>query len=142
MSAVKDGNAVKVHYTGKFEDGTVFDSSKEGEPLDVTIGSGKVIPGFENGIIGMKNGENKTITLPTEEAYGPVRDDLIIDVKKAEIPENIKPEVGLSLQMKQPNGDVVNLVVTDVAEETVTLDANHPLAGQILIFDIEVVEIG
>ncbi|MEE9553481.1 MAG: peptidylprolyl isomerase [candidate division Zixibacteria bacterium] len=142
MAAVKDGDAVKVHYTGKFEDGTVFDSSKEGEPLNVTIGSGNVIPGFEKGIIGMENGATKTITLPPEEAYGPVRDDLVIDVKKSEIPENIKPEVGLNLQMKQANGNIVQLVVSNMTDEIVTLDANHPLAGKTLVFEIKLVEVG
>lgn len=142
MSVIKDGDAVKVHYTGKFEDGTVFDSSEEGKPLEVTIGSGNVIPGFEKGIVGMKNGESKTITLPPEEAYGKVRQDLIVEVKKSEVPEHINPSVGLSLQMKQPNGDVVNLVISDIAEETVTLDANHPLAGKTLVFEIEIVGIG
>ena len=142
MSAVKDGDAVKVHYTGKFEDGTVFDSSKDGDPLEVKIGSGQVIPGFEKGIIGMEQSENKTITLPPGEAYGEVRKELIIEVKKSEIPENINPEVGLNLQMKQQNGDIINLIVSDVTEETITLDANHPLAGKTLVFEIEVVEIG
>lgn len=141
MGAVKDGDTVKVHYTGKFEDGTVFDSSKDREPLEVTIGAGRVIPGFEKGIIGMESGSTKTITLPPEEAYGQVRDDLIIEVKKAEIPENIKPKVGMNLQMKQKGGEVINLVVSEVKDETVTLDANHQLAGKTLVFDIEVVEI-
>lgn len=142
MSVIKDGDAVKVHYTGKFEDGTVFDSSEEGKPLEVTIGNGNVIPGFEKGIVGMKNGDSKTITLPPEEAYGKVRQDLIVEVKKSEVPEHINPSVGLSLQMKQPSGDVVNLVISDIAEETVTLDANHPLAGKTLVFEIEIVGIG
>jgi len=142
VSTVKEGDMVKVHYTGKFEDGTVFDSSKDKEPLEVAIGQGQVIPGFEKGIMGMKKGAVKTITLTPENAYGQVRDDLIVKVKKSDIPENIEPKIGLNLQMKQSDGQVINLVVSEIAEETVTLDANHPLAGKTLVFDIEVVEIG
>jgi len=142
VSTVKDGDLVKVHYTGKLEDGTVFDSSKDREPLEVAMGKGRVIPGFEKGILGMAKGDNKTITLPPDEAYGQVRNDLIIEVKKADIPDNIEPKVGLNLQMKQTGGEVINLVVSEIGDETVTLDANHPLAGKTLIFDIEVVEIG
>lgn len=141
MSQVKDGDSVKVHYTGKFEDGTVFDSSREREPLELTVGNGNVIPGFEKGILGMKNGSTKEITIPPEEGYGPVRDDLVIEVSKKEIPDNIDPTVGQRLQMRKKDGRVINLTVAEVGESTVKLDANHPLAGKTLIFDVELVEI-
>ena len=141
MAQANDGSNVKVHYTGKLEDGTVFDSSKDREPFEFKIGAGNVIPGFETGIIGMETGETKTITIPADEAYGAHRKDLIIDVNKKEFPQNIDPEVGQQLQMQQPDGSMVNLVVTKIVEEIVTLDANHPLAGQTLVFEIELLEV-
>jgi FKBP-type peptidyl-prolyl cis-trans isomerase 2 len=142
VGSVKEGDEVKVHYSGKFEDGTVFDSSKDKKPFQFTVGGGKVIPGFEKGVIGMETGTSKTITVPPEEGYGPVRNELIIKVKKTEIPEHIDPSEGKQLQMKNKSGQPVNLVVSKVSDDTVTLDANHPLAGKTLVFDIEVVEIG
>ncbi len=141
MGQATDGNKVKVHYTGKFEDGQVFDSSKDREPLEFTIGEGQVIPGFEKEIRGMSEGDTKSITLQPEDAYGPRRDELMVDVKKSDFPENISPEVGQPLQMRRPDGQTVNVVVTNVQDETVTLDANHPLAGKVLIFDVELVEV-
>lgn len=141
MSSAHDGDTVKVHYTGKLDDGTVFDSSANREPLEFKIGASQVIPGFEKGIIGMETGQTKSVTIPAEEAYGPIRDELIADVKKTDIPENIKPEVGLQLSLRQPDGNTVNVIISDVGEDTITLDANHALAGETLIFEIELVEI-
>lgn len=141
MSKAQDGQTVKVHYTGKLEDGTVFDSSKDRQPLEFTLGGGSVIRGFEQAVSGMEVGESKTITIPPEEAYGHKRDELIIEVKKSEIPKDIDPNLGQKLQIKQPNGQIINLVVSEVKEDEVTLDANHPLAGQTLIFEVELVEI-
>ena len=141
MSLVKDGDTVKIHYTGKLEDGTVFDSSDGRDPLELKVGAGQVIPGFEKGVLGMEPGGSKTITIPADDAYGQRRDDLTVSVKKTEFPENISPEVGQQLQLKQPDGNMINVVVTDIAEEQVTLDANHPLAGKTLIFDVELVEV-
>lgn len=141
MSLVKDGDTVKIHYTGKLEDGTVFDSSDGRDPLELKVGAGHVIPGFEKGVVGMEVGGTKTITIPVDEAYGERRDDLTVNVKKTEFPENITPEIGQQLQLKQPDGNMVNVMVTDVREELVTLDANHPLAGKTLVFDVEVVEV-
>jgi peptidylprolyl isomerase len=141
LMPVKKGNTVKVHYTGKLENGQVFDSSESRDPLEVTVGSGRVIPGFEQGIIGMEPGEKKTIKLSPQEAYGPKRDDLVVDVNKGDFPEHIDPHVGQNLQIQQPDGQVVNVRVADVEEEKVTLDANHPLAGEPLEFDVELVEI-
>ena len=141
MSKVKDGDTVKVHYTGKLEDGTVFDSSKEGEPLELTIGAGNVIEGFEKGVIGMERGGSKTVTIPPEEAYGSMNEELVAKVKKENFPENISPAIGEQLQLKQQDGNIVNVTITQIRGDSVTLDANHPLSGKTLIFDIELVEI-
>jgi peptidylprolyl isomerase len=141
MSKAKNGDKVKVHYTGKLEDGTVFDSSKEREPLELTIGTGKVIPGFEKGVIGMERGGSKTVTVRPEEAYGSVRKELVAKVKKENLPENITPAIGEQLRLRQRDGNIVNVTITEIRGDTVTLDANHPLSGKTLIFDIELVEI-
>ena len=141
MSKVKDGDTVKVHYTGKLEDGTVFDSSKEGEPLELTIGAGNVIEGFEKGVIGMERGSSKTVTIPPEKAYGSMNEELVAKVKKENFPENVTPAIGEQLQLKQQDGNIVNVTITEMRGDTVTLDANHPLSGKTLIFDIELVEI-
>jgi peptidylprolyl isomerase len=137
----KEGDTVKVHYTGKLEDGTIFDSSREREPFELTIGSGMTIPGFENGIVGMAVGDTTTITIPPEEAYGPRRDELVTTISRDQIPPNITPEVGQQLQMQHPNGSIINVTITDVRPDSVTFDANHPLAGKTLIFEIELMEI-
>jgi len=143
MAQAKNGDKIKVHYTGKFEDGTVFDTSEERGPLEFTIGDGEVIPGFENSIIGMEVDERKTITVPPEEAYGPKREELIWERKKSEFPERISPAVGkqVGVRLNQPDTPLINAIITDVSEDTVTLDANHPLAGKTLVFDIELVGI-
>lgn len=141
MGQVKEGDAVSVHYTGKLPDGTVFDSSREREPLQVKVGAGEVIPGFEQGLVGMEVGDNKTVTLTPDEAYGYRREDLIVDVDANQFPENIKPRIGQRLQVRQPDGSLVNVQITGIEDGTVTLDANHPLAGETLIFDIELVAI-
>ena len=141
MSQVKENNTVKVHYTGKLSDGQVFDSSEGKEPLEFTLGQGRLIPGFEKGLIDMKLNEKKTITIASDEAYGPVREDLIQEVAKSELPQEITPEVGMGLVSKSPDGHEMNLLVAEVREESIVLDGNHPLAGKDLIFDLEVVEI-
>jgi FKBP-type peptidyl-prolyl cis-trans isomerase 2 len=130
-----------VHYTGKLEDGTVFDTSEERTPLEFTIGSGQIIPGFERAVVGMEPGETKTATISPEEAYGQHREDMTITVDRGQFPEDINPEPGQQLQVQQPDGRAAIVVVSDVSESTVTLDANHPLAGQPLTFDIELVDI-
>jgi peptidylprolyl isomerase len=142
MSQAKDKDTVKVHYTGKLEDGSVFDSSTGREPLEFTLGTGSVIPGFDQGIVGMAIGETKTITITPDDAYGPLRKDLVIEVKKSDIPGEIDTSVGQRLQIPQPEGQPIPVVITEVTDETITLDANHPLAGKTLIFDVELVEIG
>ncbi len=141
MSPAGDGNTIKVHYTGKLEDGTVFDSSEGRDPLEVTLGTNAVIPGFEKGLIGMEVGDKKTITIPSEEAYGPHHDNLIMEVNKSDFPEDITPEIGLQLQMQRPDGQTMPVMITAVDEKVITLDANHPLAGKTLIFDVEMMEV-
>ncbi len=141
MAQAKAGDTVKVHYTGKLEDGTVFDTSEEQTPLEFTIGSGQIIPGFEQAVVGMEPGETKTATISPEEAYGQHREDMTITVERGQFPEDINPEPGQQLQVQQPDGRAAIVVVSDVTESTVTLDANHPLAGQPLTFDIELVDI-
>jgi len=141
MSLVKENDTVKVHYTGKLADGQVFDSSEGKEPIEFTLGQGQLIPGFEKGLIDMKLNEKKTINIPKDEAYGDSREDLIQEVQKSELPEEIKPEVGMGLVSKSQDGREMNLVVAEVKEESIVVDGNHPLAGKDLIFDLEVVEI-
>ena len=141
MTKAKNGDTVKVHYTGKLDDGRVFDTSVNREPLEFKIGGGQVIPGFENAVIDMSKGENNTVTIPSDEAYGPHRKELLMEVKKEQLPPDFKPEIGGQLEAKQPNGQVLVVTITEVKEDTVLLDANHPLAGQDLTFEIELVEI-
>lgn len=143
MSKVKEGDTVKVHYTGKLTDeGSVFDSSREREPLEFTLGEGKLIPGFEKAVIGMEEGDNTTINIPSEEAYGARREDLELEVSKSDLPDNVNPQVGMQLQMQQQqNGQTIPVQITAVEDDYVKLDANHPLAGKDLTFDIELVEL-
>ena len=141
MSQVKENNTVKVHYTGKLSDGQVFDSSEGKDPLEFTLGQGRLIPGFEKGLMDMKLNEKKTVTIAKEEAYGEVNQDLIQEVQKSELPQEITPEVGMGLVSKSSDGQEMNLQVIEVREESIVLDGNHPLAGKDLTFDLEVVEI-
>lgn len=142
MSTVKNTDTVRVHYTGTTDDGVTFDSSRErDEPLEFTMGQGQLIPGFEKAVEGMSVGDTAKVNIPAEEAYGPVREDMIVEVERSRFPEDISPEIGQQLQIQQPNGQPMPVVVKEVNETQVTLDANHPLAGQALTFDIELVEI-
>lgn len=142
MSQVKDKDTVKVHYTGKLtESGQVFDSSLEREPLEFTLGQGMLIPGFEEGIIDMKVNEKKTIDIPKDKAYGDKREDLFHKVSKQQLPEEIKPEVGMGLVSKTQDGGEQQLRVAAVNDDHIIVDANHPLAGQDLTFEVEIVEI-
>jgi len=136
------GDTVKVHYTLTLRDGTVFDSSVGGEPLEFTIGQGQLIPGFEQAVLGMQVGEAKTISIPADEAYGPHRDDMVKVVERDKLPEGMEPQVGMQLQMSRDDGGVAVVTVTEVSDTSITVDANHPLAGQDLTFEIELVEIG
>jgi len=136
-----DGDTVKVHYKGTLEDGTVFDTSRGREPLEFTLGGGTIIPGFEEAVKGMQVGQTKTVTIPAEEAYGPHRDELVMVIERDKLPEGLNPAIGQQLQMQQADGRTAVVVVTDVSETTITIDANHPLAGKDLTFEIELVEI-
>jgi len=137
----KEGNSVKVHYTGRLEDGTVFDSSEGREPLEFTLGEGMVIPGFDEAVLGMNPGDSKTVNIPSDEAYGPHRDEMVMVVDKDEFPDDLNPQVEDVLQVQDPDGEAFMVRVTAVDDETITLDANHPLAGKNLIFDIRLEEI-
>ncbi|MBC9932410.1 FKBP-type peptidyl-prolyl cis-trans isomerase [Chitinophaga qingshengii] len=141
MQAVKNGDTVKVHYTGRLTDNTVFDSSEGRAPLEFKVGAHMVIKGFEDGVLDMKPGEKKTIHIPVDQAYGPKNDEMIMEFPKANIPPDLNPEVGMELQMSNPEGHVFQVRVAAVGSEFITLDANHPLAGQDLVFDLELVEI-
>lgn len=141
MSQAKTGDTVKIHYTGTLDDGTEFDSSAGRDPLEFALGSGQVIPGFDSAVDGMTVGDSKTVTIAPDEAYGERHDQLVQQVPKSALPEDMTPEVGMQLQSQSPEGQVMNLVVIEVAEESITVDANHPLAGQALTFAIELVEI-
>lgn len=141
MEQVKAGDTVKVHYTGKLEDGTVFDSSVEDEPLEFTVGSGTLIPGFEQAVVGMAPGETKTEKIPADEAYGPYQEAMVMQIDRNYIPEDFEPEVGQHVEIQRPSGEVLEVTIIDITESAVTLDANHPLAGMDLIFEIELLEI-
>jgi FKBP-type peptidyl-prolyl cis-trans isomerase 2 len=141
MAKAKVGDTVKVHYTGKLDDGTVFDTSVDREPLEFTLGQGTLIPGFEEAVVGMQADESKTTTISHENAYGPHRPEMIAEVDRSRFPDNIEPAVGQHLQMRNEEGHVMTVVVTEISETSVTLDANHPLAGKDLTFDITLVGI-
>lgn len=141
MSRAKVGDTVRVHYTGRLSDGTVFDTSLQRDPLEFTIGAGQLIPGFEQAVVGMEAGESRTAEIPVEQAYGEHREDMVVTVERERFPDHIEPEVGLQLQLQQPGGMPLLVTVTEVADADITLDANHPLAGQDLTFDIELVGI-
>jgi len=138
---VKKGDKVKIHYTGRIKDGKVFDSSLEREPIEFEIGSGHVIIGVDKGVIGMKPGEKKEVEVPPQEGYGEYEQKLLIDVPKDKMPKDIKPEVGMRLQMVNNMGQPLPVLVAEVNDDSVKLDANHPLAGKDLVFNIELVEI-
>jgi peptidylprolyl isomerase len=141
MTQAKQGDTVKVHYTGRLADGSTFDSSAETEPLKFTLGTGQVIPGFEGAVVGMEPGDTKTTTIPAGEAYGPYDDDMLLEVERTQFPAEMDPQVGQRLQVRQADGETFSVVVAGVEAESITLDANHPLAGQDLTFEIRLVEI-
>lgn len=141
MAQVKQGDTVKVHYIGRLEDGTIFDSSKDRDPLQFTLGSNQIIPGFEEAILGMGVGETKTVDISSENAYGPHIVELVHEIDRSRVPSDIDLHVGQQLQMTTDNNEPIVVIVAQLTDETITLDANHPLAGQDLNFDIELVEI-
>ena len=142
MSEAKKGDSVKIHYKGTLEDGTVFDSSEGRDPLGFTIGSGEVIVGFEEAVLGMCAGESKNVLIPVDKAYGPINAEMIMTFPRDQVPAEIKPEVGQQLQMAGPGGQPLMVSVVEVTDEQIMLDANPPLAGKDLTFDIELVAIG
>lgn len=141
MQQVKSGDTIKVHYHGKLTDGTTFDSSEGRNPLEFKVGSGMVIKGFDDGVMNMAIGEKKTIHIPVHEAYGEKQTEMIMDFPKDRFPEDMVPEVGMQLNMNNGAGQTFPVVITEVKEDVVVLDANHQLAGQDLVFDLELVEI-
>jgi FKBP-type peptidyl-prolyl cis-trans isomerase 2 len=141
MQQVKKGDTVKVHYHGKLNDGSTFDSSAGREPLEFEVGGGMVIPGFDDGVTGMTVGEKKTITIPADQAYGPKQEEMIMEFPRDRFPADMVPEVGMQLNMSNGSGQNFPVLIVEVKEESVMLDANHPLAGEDLTFDLELVEI-
>jgi len=141
MSQATAGNKVKIHYTGTLEDGSQFDSSEGREPLEFELGSGQVIPGFDSAVEGMAVGESKSVSIAPEDAYGPRVEQAIQEVPKSALPPDLEPEVGMRLQAQGQGQQTLQLTVTEVGDETITVDGNHPLAGKTLNFEISLVEI-
>jgi FKBP-type peptidyl-prolyl cis-trans isomerase 2 len=142
MTAVADGDKVKVHYTGTFDDGEVFDSSRDSQPLEFQVGTGQVIPGFDNALLGMKIGESKKVRLEEDEAYGPYNDSMVFDADPSQFEDGLIPEVGQQFQTQMEDGSPLLLTVKAVEDGKISLDANHPMAGKVLNFDLELVEVG
>ena len=141
MQQVKSGDTVQVHYAGKLQSGELFDSSEGREPLEFTVGSGQVINGFDKAVMDMEPGQKKTVNIPVEDAYGERTNEALISVPRSEFPEDLNPEIGQELQMSDDQGHVFPVVVAEVADDHIVLDANHPLAGEDLTFDITLVKI-
>jgi peptidylprolyl isomerase len=141
MSLAKQGDTVKVHYTGKLEDGTVFDSSAERGPVEFTIGQRQFIPGFERAIVGMNPGDTKKVAVGADQAYGPHRDEMVVVVAREKLPQGVPPTIGQQLQIQQPDGQTIPARIAEVSESEITLDANHPLAGKDLTFYLQLVAI-
>jgi FKBP-type peptidyl-prolyl cis-trans isomerase 2 len=141
MAEAKTGDLIRAHYTIKLEDGTVFDSSLEREPLLFSIGKGDVIPGFENTVTGMKEGETKTVSIPPKDAYGNYVDNLVFVLKRSDLPPDIEPKLGVMLHGQSESGESISGTIKEIKEKTITLDVNHPLAGKTLIFEIKLLEI-
>lgn len=141
MTVAKIGDKVKVHYTGKLNDGTVFDSSLEREPLEFKLGEGQMIAGFEKAVTGLETGSSVTTNIPSDEAYGERKKEMMVEVPKKDVPENIEPQVGQQLAIQQEDGNSLPVVVTAVEDNKIVLDANHPLAGKDLTFEIKLVDV-
>ncbi|MEJ2696556.1 MAG: peptidylprolyl isomerase [Candidatus Sulfobium sp.] len=141
MTAVKKGDTIRIHYKGKLEDGTVFDSTEGGASLELTVGNGEFLAGLENGVMGMEAGESKTLFIPAEEGYGQHKKERVFEYDRNKLPEGFQPAVGLQMQMYRADGMPVTVTLVGVSESTVTMDCNHPLAGKNLIFDITLEDI-
>jgi FKBP-type peptidyl-prolyl cis-trans isomerase 2 len=141
VALAKAGDTVQVHYTGKLDDGTVFDSSMGGEPIEFVLGEHHVIPGFEDGVTGMEVGETKTILIPSDQAYGPHMDEMVLTIPRDQVPPHITLGLGEMLELRQPTGEALTVRITELTEASVTLDGNHPLAGEDLTFDLQLAAI-
>jgi FKBP-type peptidyl-prolyl cis-trans isomerase 2 len=141
MAQAKDGDTIKFHYSGKFEDGTEFDSSRNEDPLEITLGGGQLIPGLEEGLFGMVVGDKETVTIAPEEGYGAFREELILKINRDEFPKDVTPKVGQQLRLQKPDNPPFTVLIVEVNDDNIILDANHPLAGKTLIFDVELMEI-
>jgi peptidylprolyl isomerase len=141
MAQAREGDKVRVHYTGKLEDGTVFDSSREREPVEFVLGEGKVIAGFDKAVAGMEEGEQKSVSISPDEAYGAYNEKLVGKLPVEHLPDDVEPEVGLGLELRSSDGNTIPVTVTEVDDKEITLDGNHPLSGETLNFDLELVEI-
>jgi peptidylprolyl isomerase len=141
MAQAKNGDTVKVHYSGKLDTGFLFDTSEGSDPLQFELGSGCFIPGFEEAVVGMSPGESKTVRIPPEKGYGLYREDRVIKIDRKDLPEDIVPAEGMTLEICASNGVMVPVQITEIEGDTVTLDANHPLSEQTLNFEIKLVEI-
>jgi FKBP-type peptidyl-prolyl cis-trans isomerase 2 len=141
MQQVKKGDTVRVHYHGKLTDGSTFDSSEGRDPLEFTVGSGQVIKGFDDALVDMKVGDKKTVNIPVEEGYGHRTDEMMMEYPKTEFPADMTPEPGMELHMSDNSGNVFPVVIAEVKDDVVILDANHPLSGKELVFDLELVSI-
>ena len=141
MTKVKEGDTVRINYTGKLEDGTVFDTSIGRNPLEFTVGKGKIMPEFEDALIGLSPGESNTAEIPSNRAFGPYLKELVVVVDKEHLPDEIDPKIGQVLEIKRENEESFIVTIKDISDSDVTLDANHPLAGKDLLFEIELLEI-
>lgn len=141
MATVKEGDRVKVHYTGKLEDGTVFDSSRDGTPLEFTVGKAELIKGFDRGVVGMSAGESKTVKISAEDAYGPYNKERVFEFNRDRSPQDFDPPIGQQVHMQRADGQLVVVTVIDKSDKSFTMDSNHPMAGKNLTFDITLVEI-
>ncbi len=141
MSQAARGDTVRVHYTGKLEDGSVFDTSADRDPLEFTIGAGQTIAGFDEAVVGMETGDSKTTTVPADRAYGARREDMVVAVERERLPNKFQAAVGDRLQTRLDTGQVIEMTILELTDEQVVLDANHPLAGKDLTFDIQLIEV-
>ena len=141
MTAAKDGDTVKVFYTGKLDDGSIFDSNKDGDALEFNLGGGQVIPGFEDTVRGMSPGDSKSVNIPVDQAYGPYRDELILEVPRDQFPTDVEPAMGQPYRIEAENGQALMAHICEITDNAIKLDANHPLAGKDLNFEIQLAEI-
>ncbi len=141
MAQAQQGDHVHVHYTGRLEDDTVFDESDEDTPLAFTLGENQVIPGFERAVLGMEPGDEKTTEIAPDDAYGDHREDMVMELGRAELPDDLEPQIGQQLKLRLQDGRTVPVLIREISDESVTIDANHPLAGRTLVFEIELVDI-